>query len=76
MSFYESNGILAKIPGALISKGSDALPPPSDGQPAEMSAMVDTPELGRVRITYKLSSSRHHKSRNWFWTAKFAEAAQ
>ncbi len=40
MSFYESNGILAKIPGALISRGLDTLPPPSDGQPAEMFALL------------------------------------
>lgn len=48
-------------------------PPPDDKQPAERKAEVDAGHLGRVRITYELSSSKHHKCRNWFWAPKFAE---
>jgi len=52
MSFNESNGILAKIPGALVSRGMDGFPPAGDGQPAEMQGEVDVPDIGRVRIRY------------------------
>jgi len=71
MSFYEPNGILAKIPGELISRAGQTLPAPDDGQPAELHAEIDVPDVGRVR--YRLMSSRHHKHANWFWTAVFAE---
>ena len=73
MSFYEPNGILAKIPGELISRAGQTLPAPDDGQPAELHAEIDVPDVGRVRVRYRLMSSRHHKHTNWFWTAVFAE---
>lgn len=72
MSFYKSSGILAKVPGDVIAQGSKGFPPPGDGQPTKMQVEVDH-YLGRVRITYELASSRHHKSTNWRWTATFAE---
>ncbi|WP_198087031.1 hypothetical protein [Variovorax sp. E3] len=67
------NGILAKIPGDLIARGSQTLPRPADGQPEERHVVLDAGHLGRVRITYRLSRSQHHKSRNWFWTACHAD---
>lgn len=73
MSFNESNGILAKIPGALVSRGMDGFPPAGDGQAAEMQGEVDVPDIGRVRIRYRLKCSRHHKNTHWFWGACFAE---
>lgn len=75
-SFYRSSGLLAKVPGELIAQGSKGFPPPAAGQPAEMHGVVDHPSLGRVRITYELSSSRHHKSTTWWWKATFAEVAE
>lgn len=38
-----------------------------------MQAEVDVPDIGRVRIKYRLSSSSRGKWENWFWTAVFAE---
>ena len=73
MSFYEPNGILAKINGELISKAGQTLPPPDAGQPAELQAEIDVPTIGRVRIKYRLSSNLRGKWTNWFWSAYFAE---
>lgn len=75
MSFYDSSGVLAKVPGEVIGRASMALPKPGPGQPAERYAEVDH-DLGRVRITYKLASTTHHKSTNWFWKATFAEVVE
>ena len=73
MSFYEDNGILAKIPGELIALASHTLPQPSAGKPAELQAEIDVPEVGRVQIRYRLKNSTRGKWTNWFWTAVFAE---
>lgn len=73
MSIYDSNGILTKVPGELIARASETLPPPGAGKPAEMQAEIDVPDIGRVRIKYRLKSSTRRKWTNWFWTAVFAE---
>lgn len=73
MAFIHDRGILGNIPGEFISRAMKDLPLPGDKQPAKMKGEIDAGHLGRVRITYELSSSTHHKSRNWFWAATFAE---
>lgn len=75
MSFNSENGILAQISGDFIAKGGNSLPPAGSDQPQTLTAEVEVPHLGRVRITYELMSSRHGKSRNWFWTGCYAEVA-
>ncbi len=69
-----SNGILPRIPGDYISAGSKMLPHPQEGAPAEASAELEVPDLGRVRIHYQLHSHRHGKSRRWHWVAVRAES--
>ena len=76
MSFYESNGILAKVPGELIARASQTLPPPGAGKPAELQAEMDVPDIDRVRIRYRLKNSTRGKWTNWFWTAFFAEVVR
>lgn len=71
-NFFDSSGILCKVPGDVIGGMSMTFPAPGPDQPAERYAEVDHP-LGRVRITYKLSSHRHGKARMWSWQATFAE---
>ena len=71
-----ANGILARIPGALIAEASQTLLPAGDGQPAERQAEIEVPGIGRMRITFRLSSSKRGRWVNWFWTATFAEAAR
>ncbi len=63
------NGILVKIRGEDISAGGKMLPPAGPRQPPELSAVVDTPDFGKVRITYRLKSSPRKKTGLWFWTA-------
>lgn len=71
-NFYDSSGVLCKVPGDVIGRTSMGFPRPGPGQPAERYAEVDHP-LGRVRITYKLTSHRHGKAEMWSWRPTFAE---
>ena len=73
MSSDESHNILAQINGELISKARQTLPPPGAGQRSEMQAEIDVPNIGRVRIKYRLNNSRRVKGSDWSWTAFFAE---
>jgi len=57
----------ASWPGELIAHASHTLPPPGAGKPAGLHAEIDVPEIGRVRVRYRLMSGRHHKHTNWFW---------
>jgi hypothetical protein len=41
MSFYADSGILAKIPGDPIARGSKTLPLAGAGQPEKMSVELD-----------------------------------
>ena len=67
-------GILVKIRGDDISAGSQMLPLAGPGLPSELSAVVDTQDFGKVRITYRLKSSPRKKTGLWFWTACHAVA--
>ena len=67
------NGILVKVRADDIAAGSHLLPPAGPGQPVELTAVVDTPNLGKVRITYRLKRSPRKKTGIWFWTAGYAE---
>lgn len=69
-----SNGILASVPASFISAGSDQLPKAGPAEQAERKTVVqDVPDLGAVRITYRLNSYKHGKSRHWHWLAVHAE---
>lgn len=72
--FGVDNGILAKIRGDDVAAGGQLLPAAGPGQPPELSAVVDTPAFGKVRITYRLKSSPRKKTGLWFWTAFHAVA--
>jgi hypothetical protein len=76
IEFFRSNGILGKVPGGVVAAASQSFPRPGPGQPAERHAVVDVEGVGRVRITYKLTSSTHHRITNWSWLAMFAEAME
>jgi hypothetical protein len=74
IEFGVDRGILVKIRGDDISAGLKLLPVARDGQPPELSAVVDTPDFGKVRITYRLKRSPRRMSNLWFWTACHAVA--
>lgn len=69
IEFGVDNGILVKIRGDDIAGGSHLLPPAGPGQPPKLSAVVDTPNYGPVRITYRLCKSPRRRVNLWFWTA-------
>lgn len=69
------NGILALIPGDTVGGCSSELPPAGADQVGQPEHQVVTfvPGVGSVRITYRLSSYRHGKSRHRHWVAERAE---
>jgi len=69
-----ANGTLARVPGYDISRGSQGLPPPFKGQPEKLQVVIDVADLGRVKITYRLSEVRYRgRGGHYFWTACHAE---
>lgn len=73
MTWPPNNGILGKVPGALIAEAQQQHGPPGSSSPREVASEIDVPEVGRVRIKIQLKKSHHHRSTNWYWNAYFAE---
>lgn len=71
------NGILTRVPGQYIASAAQQLPPAGEDQKAqpERQVLVEAPDLGWVRITYRLNTYRHGKSRHWHWVATHAAHA-
>lgn len=72
------NGILTLVPGQCIAEGSRRLPPASDLErtvPVREVLVHQVPDLGDVRITYRLDTYRHGRSRRWYWLAIRADLA-
>lgn len=65
------NGILARVPGEYIAAGASTLPKAGADQEGELVRLVvvEVPDLGAVRISYRLRSYRHGRSRLWHWLA-------
>ena len=76
MAWNDSNGILGKVSGPLISAALQQHGRPDSTSPPEVMSEIDVPHVGRVRIKIRLMSSRHHRSTNWFWNAYFAEMVE
>jgi hypothetical protein len=68
------NGILAFIGADFVGAGTRQLPPagPAEAHMPERKVVVDVPSLGPVRMTYRLYTYRHGKTRNWSWLCKHA----
>jgi hypothetical protein len=70
------NGILARIGGEHIARAENLLPEAGpEAIPQTPSVEIDVPDLGKVTIRFRLKSSKHGRSRNWFWSPVFAEKA-
>lgn len=69
------NGILPYVNGPYVVQGSRMLPVPSDKESAQpqRSVVLDVPDLGPVRITYRLNTYRHRRNHFWHWVAEHAE---
>jgi hypothetical protein len=70
------NGILAYVGGQFISQASDQLPPPGPAAPPEGKGVIEVPDLGQVRITYRLNTYKRGKSRHYHWLAIHAEKVE
>lgn len=77
-----TNGILARVPGEVIGEAGHQLPAPSEEEmsdtlrgkaPERTVTLRDVRELGTVRITYRLNTHKHGKSRRWHWLAVHAD---
>jgi hypothetical protein len=69
------NGILAYVGGPYIAQGSKMPPPAAESESSQprRSVVLNVPDLGPVRITFRLNSYRHYKNRIWHWVAEHAE---
>ncbi|XXQ53903.1 hypothetical protein ACA040_002585 [Xenophilus aerolatus] len=76
MAWDDSNGILGKVPGALIAQAQQQHGVARSSSPSEVVSEIDVPDVGRVRIKIRLKSSRHHRATNYFWNAYFAEMVE
>lgn len=73
------NGILAYVGGPYVAQGSQMLPKACADEATNplRSVVLDVPDLGPVRITYRLNSYRHRaKSKFWHWVACHAEKVE
>lgn len=71
-----ANGILGLVPGNLIASAMQRMPtagPELQGE-AERTVLVDVPDHGWVRLTLRLDSYKHGRSRFWHWKAVRADA--
>lgn len=66
------NGVLGRVPGDIVGAAGRQLPPAREGELKQREVVVDVPDLGRVRITYRLASHKR-RSMHWFWNAERAD---
>jgi hypothetical protein len=66
-------GILAYVPGDIISEAGKQLPAPDPFGPEHSEVEIDARHAGRVRIFFELGKVRHHKHSHWYWKAYRAE---
>lgn len=71
-----ANGILAQVGGEFAAAGANSLPKPDSKQEAERTVVIDIPDLGWVRITYKLDWYSHGRGKFWHWRAVRAERVE
>jgi hypothetical protein len=64
---------LSCIRGADIGTAQRSLPPCGPDSPETMTAEVDATDVGRVRITFRKTQAKRHRSVNWFWVAELAD---
>jgi hypothetical protein len=69
------NGILAQVPGDVVSRGLDSLAPPSAPGPDQREVVVDVEHIGQVRLFVVRKRSRHGRHSHEYWQTYRAEFA-
>jgi hypothetical protein len=71
------NGILTRVRGTYVSDGAAMLPPAGPEHKDEPLRTVELrePNIGQVRITYRLNTFARGRSRRWHWVAVRADLA-
>lgn len=64
---------LSRIRGADIGAAQRSLPPCGTASPETMTADVDAVDVGRVRITFRKTQAKRHRTVSWFWVAELAD---
>lgn len=67
------NGVLGYVRGEEVGAASQTLPRPGPGQPEQVAVDIDALQLGRVRLTFRLSSYKRGKIIYWHWVIKRAD---
>lgn len=70
------NGLLAYVSGDLLGAAAATLPKAAEGEPERRQVDLDVPGRGRMRITYRLNTYRHGRSRRWHWVAERADLVE
>ena len=65
--------LLVKIPGQYIAAGSRSLPNADTSKDETLQAIVDVPNIGRVRLTYTRFKHKKAKTTRFFWTVESGE---
>ena len=62
--------IYGKVPNELLHPLRATLPPLAEATSAPYERSVETPRFGRVIVTFKKFTHKHHKSTHSFWTVE------
>lgn len=74
---HPERGINAHLAAEYIGAGMRQLPTPGPAEKEPIrSVIVEVPQFGKVKITYKLSSYKHGRSRFWHWTLGRADVVE
>ena len=65
--------LLVRIPSQYIAAGSRNLPNADTSTDETLQSVVDVPNIGRVRFTYKRFSHKRSRSHYFFWAVESAE---
>lgn len=64
---------LSRIRGADIGAAQRSLPRCGSALPDTMTPEVDAVDVGHVRITFRKTHAKRHRSISWFWVAELAD---
>ena len=64
----DEENIYSKVPDALIQPLRETLPPLAEATNELYERRIELPDFGRLVVTFKKFTHKHHKSTHTFWT--------